>query len=147
MSKELRNKLIEVALEWQNYYGVAPAITSALSEYDAAILIGCPEKDYMAQSRRRTAVRKGFDFIFQDKRYQVKGNRPSGKPGSKVTLVSKPKNYNWDYLIWIFYNTKYEIEEAWIWKMADYMKMFENKKRLAPEDIRRGESLYSPSNQ
>ena len=58
----------------------------------------------------RTAVAKGLDFEWSGCRYQVKANRPSGKPGSRVTLVPKPKNYDWDRLIWILYNVDYEIE-------------------------------------
>ena len=39
----LRNKLIDIALQWQESFGVAPSITSALSEYDAAMLVGMSE--------------------------------------------------------------------------------------------------------
>ena len=35
----LRNKLIDIALQWQESFGVAPSITSALSEYDAAMSV------------------------------------------------------------------------------------------------------------
>ena len=42
----LRDKLVEVALEWQSKFGVAPSITSAVSEYDAAMLVGMSESDY-----------------------------------------------------------------------------------------------------
>lgn len=42
----LRNKLIDIALLWQENFGVAPSITSAISEYDAAMLIGMPENEY-----------------------------------------------------------------------------------------------------
>ena len=38
----LRNKLVNIALDWQENFGVAPSITSAISEYDAAMLIGMP---------------------------------------------------------------------------------------------------------
>ncbi len=36
----LRDQLVNIALKWQNKYGVAPAITSAISEYDAAMAVG-----------------------------------------------------------------------------------------------------------
>ena len=42
----LRDKLVETALEWQKKFGVAPQITSTLSEFDAAILIGMTENEY-----------------------------------------------------------------------------------------------------
>ena len=40
----LRGKLVDIALEWQDRFGVAPSITSAISEYDAAMLIGMVPK-------------------------------------------------------------------------------------------------------
>jgi hypothetical protein len=110
---ELRSRLVEIALRWQNCFGVAPQITSAISELDAAQkLKGMPEEDYCADCRKRTSVTKGYDFRFRDLRYQVKANRPSGKPGSPVTLVAKAHNYDWDKLIWILYDRNYEIQEA-----------------------------------
>jgi len=71
----LRDELVRIALAWQESYGVAPAITSALSEYDAAILIGMPEPEYCLACANATAVRKGFDFAWRGVRYQVKANR------------------------------------------------------------------------
>jgi hypothetical protein len=123
-------------------YGVAPAITSALSEYDAAALVGCPETDYCVGAALRTAVSKGHDFVFTGKRYQVKGNRPSGKAGSPVTLVSKAKNFEWDFLVWVLYDTQYNVVEAWQWEVADYRKRFEFEKRLSPAHMRQGTRLY-----
>ncbi len=37
---KLRDQLVNIALKWQNKYGVAPAITSAIPEYDAAMAVG-----------------------------------------------------------------------------------------------------------
>jgi hypothetical protein len=137
----LRDKLVEIALEWQRKYGVAPSITSTISEYDATKLIGMSDEEYAGQGETRTAVSRGFDFICEGKRYQVKANRPSGKPGSRVTLVGKARNYEWDYLIWILYYKSYEIEEAWLWEVDQYRKKFDLKKRLSPEDMRLGKCL------
>ena len=92
----MRDDLIKISLLWQKQYGVAPNILSAVSEYDAAMMIGMPEDEYSDFMQDKTAVSKGSDFIFNNKRYQVKANRPSGKPGSKVTIVAKAKNYEWD---------------------------------------------------
>jgi hypothetical protein len=100
----LRDRLVAVSLEWQRRYGVAPSITTSISELDAARLVGMPDEDYSRFMQDKTAVAKGLDFEWSGCRYQVKANRPSGKPGSKVTLVPKPKNYDWDRLIWILYN-------------------------------------------
>ena len=69
------------------------------------------------------------------------GYRPSGKPGSKVSLVPKATNYEWDQLIWILYNKEYEIQEAWLWEREAYREVFEAKKRLSPADYRMGRSL------
>ena len=100
----LRNKLIDTALQWQERFGVAPSITSAISEYDAALLVGMTENEYSDYMQDKTAVSKGADFIFNKTRYQVKANRPSGKKGSFVTMVPKATNYEWDKLIWILYD-------------------------------------------
>src|SRR5437588_6282673 len=138
---ELRNKLIHLALQWEQTFGNAPHITAALSELDAALLAGCPIGEYAKCMRGVTAVRRGYDFEFKGKRYQVKANRPSGKPGSFVTLVPKAQNYEWDYLVWILYNPRFEVQEAWLWGVADYRAQFHEKKRLAPADMRRGTRL------
>ena len=62
-------------------------------------------KEYSDYMRDKTAVAKGTDFVYRNIRYQVKANRPSGKKGSKVTMVPKASNYEWDRLIWILYDT------------------------------------------
>lgn len=144
MSSELRKRLVDAALEWQRLYGVAPAITAMLSEYDAAMLVGATEQEYSADAPLRTAVSPGHDFMHAGMRYQVKANRPSGKPGSPVTLVSKAKNFDWDKLIWILYNPGYEMVEAWIWDVEKYRADFESKDRLAPSNMRNGKRLFPP---
>ena len=59
----LRNNLVDVALQWQEKYGVAPSITSAVSEYDAAMLVGMKENEYSEYMKDKTAVSKGADFV------------------------------------------------------------------------------------
>ncbi len=137
----LKEQLISTALEWQQRFGVAPAITSALSEYDAAMLVNCPEEDYSRYMQNKTAVSRGPDFIHNGKRYQIKATRPSGKPGSTVTKVPKAKNYEWDYLIWINYSTKYEVIEAWQWPVAEYRNKFHKVERISPSDMRNGTKI------
>ena len=139
---KLRDKLADIALKWQASFGVAPSITSSISEYDAAMLVGMSEKEYSDYMRDKTAVAKGTDFVYRNIRYQVKANRPSGKKGSKVTMVPKASNYEWDRLIWILYDKNYVMQEAWEWHVEDYKMAFENKKRLSPEDYRKGHCLY-----
>lgn len=138
---EIRQQLVSTALEWQKRFGVAPAITSALSEYDAALLVGCSEDDYSRYMQDKTAVAKGADFTHDGMRYQVKACRPSGKPGSLVTWVPKANNYDWDYVIWIHYTTGYEIREAWLWHVDDYRAAFDSVSRLSPEHMRQGRRL------
>ena len=137
----LRDKLVDLALAWERAFGNAPHITAALSEFDAAQLVGCSIDEYSACMQTTTAVQRGFDFQFEGKRYQVKANRPSGKPGSFVTLVAKARNFHWDFLIWILYNKQYEMEEAWRWEAATYREAFEFVERLSPADYRRGTQL------
>ena len=138
----LRKRLVEVALEWQEKYGVSPSITSSLSEYDAAMLVGMTESEYSEYMKPKTAVSKGTDFMFNGIRYQVKANRPSGKPGSYVTMVPKATNYEWDKLIWILYDKNYIMQEAWEWNVKDYIIAFDNVKRLSPAHYRKGKCLY-----
>ena len=105
----LRSNLVSAALEWERTFGNAPHITGAVSELDAALLVGASMSDYAASMQGVTAVQRGYDFIHKNARYQVKANRPSGKPGSAVTLVAKAKNYEWDFLIWILYDRLYVV--------------------------------------
>jgi len=140
--------LVDIALQWQECFGVAPAITSVISELDAARLVGMLDEEYCVGGADRTSVTKGYDFKFRDCRYQVKANRPSGKPGSPVTLVARAHNYDWDKLIWILYDRKYELQEAWEWNVGDYRKAFESRSRLGPRDMRGagGHRLFSNPN-
>ncbi len=142
MIEQLRDKLVEIALRWQERYGVAPSITSTISEYDAAMLIGMSENEYSDYMRDKTAVNKGNDFVFNNTRYQVKANRPSGKKGSYVTMVPKAANYEWDRLIWILYDKNYVIQEAWEWGVEEYKDAFDAIKRLSPNHYRKGRCLY-----
>lgn len=137
----LRTRLVDIALEWQERYGVSPQVTSSISELDASQLLQIPAQTFAKITKDRSAVTKGFDFIWEDVRYQVKVNRPSGRPGSKVTLVPKARNYEWDKLIWILYNRHFDIEEAWIWDVGPYRQRFDAKKRLSPDDYRKGKEL------
>ena len=142
MTEQLRNKLVDIALQWQERYGVAPSITSTISEYDAAMLVGMSENDYSAYMKDKTAVNKGSDFVFNNTKYQVKANRPSGKKGSFVTMVPKAANYEWDRLIWILYDKNYVIQEAWEWGVEEYKDAFDAIKRLSPDHYRKGRCLY-----
>ena len=87
-AKQLRRQLVKAALKWESYFGVGPSITSAISEIDAARLVGMKENDYCEGGKSRTAITKDIDFVFKRSRYQVIANRPSGKKWSKVKLVS-----------------------------------------------------------
>ena len=138
---ELREQLIRAALAWERAYGNAPQITTVLSEYDAALLVGCPTESYSRAMQGMSAVQKGHDFVFNGARYQVKGNRPSGKRGSFVTWVPKATNYHWDFLVWILYNSQYQIQEAWLWDVAAYVHAFDSVKRLSPTHLRQGKQL------
>ncbi|MCZ6610387.1 MAG: hypothetical protein O7A66_10335, partial [Alphaproteobacteria bacterium] len=69
--EQLREALVAVALEWERRYGVAPAITSAISEHDAALLVGHTPASFQAQTEGRTAVTRGSDFTHDGLRYQV----------------------------------------------------------------------------
>ncbi len=134
--QSLRNQLIQVALEWERFFGNAPAITSVISEYDAAHLLGINDQMYSQIMQNSTSVQKGHDFIYNNIKYQVKGTRSSGKSGSKITKVPKAKNYEWDYLIWISYTPDFSISEAWMWEVAMYKIQFEHLDRISPTQMR-----------
>jgi len=138
MSITLRQKLVQLALEWQREYGVAPHITSAISEYDAAKIVGMSDEQYSNYMQDKTAVSKGYDFICEGVRYQIKAHRPSGKRGSIITNAGKVRNYEWDRLIWIRYDSEYEIQEAWSWDCDKYTIEFDSVNRISPEDMRKG---------
>jgi len=137
----LRQTLVDTALAWQQQYGVAPAVTSAVSELDAAQLVGMSDGECSDYMQDKTAVARGHDFIYQGIRYQIKAHRPSGKPGSRITNAGKASNYEWDVLIWIRYNEKFEIEEAWAWGRDDYIAAFDQQKRISPEDMRQSKRV------
>jgi hypothetical protein len=138
---QLRDLLVKVSLEWEKRFVNAPRATSALAEYEAAKLKGTSLRSGEGHDASDTAVTKGMDFRHRNKGYQVKGNRPSGKKGSRVTLVNKARNYNWDYLIWVLFDQNYVIQEAWQHSKDSYRKRFGNKKRLSPDDMRLGRRL------
>ena len=138
----LRDDLVKISLEWQEKFGVSPQITSTISEYDAAMLVGMSENEYSNYMKDKTAVSKGSDFVFKNIRYQIKANRPSGKPGSVVTMVPKASNYEWDKLIWILYDKNYEMQEAWEWDVDKYKTNFDSIKRLSPDHYRKGKCLF-----
>ena len=140
-TEKLCDRLVAVTLEWERVFGVAPSITSAVSEYDAAYLVGHTDESYGKACVGRTAVTRGCDFILNGVRYQVKANRPSGKPGSFVMLVGKASNYEWDRLIWILYDRYFVIQEAWEWDVHNYWSEFHERNRLAPADMRKGKHL------
>jgi hypothetical protein len=140
--EHLRDQLVAVALEWERAFGVAPQITNAISEYDAARLVGHSDSSFGADCVGRTAVTRGADFTCAGLRYQVKANRPSGKPGSPVTKVGQASNYEWDRLIWMLYDRYYVLQEAWEWDVATYQATFDGRTRLSPADMRLGRQLY-----
>jgi hypothetical protein len=139
---KLRDLLVQISLEWERRFAVAPQITASVAEYDAAKLVGTSLKVGKGRKESDTAVTKGVDFRKDNIFYQVKSNRPSGKLGSKVTLVGKATNFDWHKLVWILYDRGYNIEEAWEFACNKYRELFESKKRISPEDMRKGTKLY-----
>jgi hypothetical protein len=142
---QLRAHLIEVTLEWERTFGVAPQITSAISEYDAARLVGHSDTSFSRDCVGRTAVSRGTDFSHGGLRYQVKANRPSGKPGSPVTKVAKASNYDWDRLLWLLYDRHYVLQEAWEWEREAYRSAFDAQLHVRPPDMRRGRRVFPPA--
>ena len=134
--------ILIVATAKLQIFGDLPKGLSPFLQAQLNFLSDTNNSEYM---KDKTAVSKGADFVYKNTRYQVKANRPSGKKGSRVTMVPKASNYEWDKLIWILYDKEYEIQEAWEWSVQDYKLDFDNKKRLSPDDYRKGKCLYQPA--
>lgn len=142
MTSALRDQLVATALEWQRTYGVAPAITATVSEYDAARLVGVPETQIATAIGDASAVRKGFDFTWDGLRYQVKANRPSGRRGSPVTKCAKASNYDFDVLLWLLYDQLYVLQEAWRWDVESYRVICGPLIHVRPQHMRQGTRVF-----
>jgi hypothetical protein len=143
MAKSLRERLVKTTLEWKEKYGVAPPITPTISEYDATRLVGMSEEEYTARERSRTTTLREFNFIYGEKRYRVQGRRRDRlreRPES-IVIHRKPTNYDWDYIIWIFYSKSYVIEEAWLWGVVSYKEYFDQNDKMSLSDMRLGKYL------
>ena len=144
----MREKLVEISLQWQEEFGVAPSITTAVSELDAAMLVGKDPASLRADGLLRTAVTKDVDFIHNGLRYQVTANRPSGKTGSPVTLVGlkteEKRAFGWDRLIWILYDRHYVLREAREFTAEDYRTKFGHLTRLSPTHMQQGRLIAGP---
>ena len=157
----LREKLIDIALKWEEEYYVAPSITCAISEYDAkkaAVkqLKKEKKKVNVIEEQNKTAVTRGHDFILEVEghqvKYQVKGSRPSDN-NKKVTKVSPARVDNskhWDILIWVLYDQNYTIQKIVSWTYKKYKKKFKDKiennriiKRISNKEMLEGEIMYS----
>ena len=55
---QLRVRLVSIALEWERAFGVAPQITSAISEYDTARLLGHTDESFSNDCVGRTTSLK-----------------------------------------------------------------------------------------
>jgi hypothetical protein len=137
---------VELVLQWEDRFGVAPRITDAISEFDAAMLVGMSEEEYCADGKLRTAVTRGKDFTFDGVRYQITANRPSGKKGSAVSWVRLKKEtkrqFEWDKLVWLLYDRHYVLQEAWEFDVDDYRSRFATTTRLSPDHMRQGRCVY-----
>lgn len=140
-TNELRNRLVSVALEWERIFGVEPLILSAVSEYDAARLVGHTDESYREDRVRRSIASYGTDFTFKGLRYHVKANQMRGGSASSVSRVSEARNYHWDRLVWILYDHDFTIQEAWEWEVAEYRAEFEGRSPLSVNNMRQGKRL------
>ena len=76
---DLREELVSTALEWESAFGVMPAITSAVSEFDAAMLVGHTPESYSLDMRGSTAVTRGLD---SSTTVCATRSRPTARPAS-----------------------------------------------------------------
>jgi hypothetical protein len=62
----LRDRLVQTALEWEKRFGFFPGqagITTAVSEYDSAMMLGHDEAGYISSVEGRSSVGRGHDFM------------------------------------------------------------------------------------
>jgi hypothetical protein len=141
----IRDQLVQTVLKWEEKFGFFPGqagVTAAVSEYDAATILGLNETEYVMAVKDRSAVGPGYDFMFKKRRVQVKANRPSGREGSAVWNAGpKVKTAHWDILIYILYDKNYVIQEAYQFTPDAYDKLFANKEKLRLCDMRKGDKL------
>jgi hypothetical protein len=145
MSVSIRDELVQIALKWEEEFGFFPGqagITTAVSEFDAAMTLGCSEIDYAKSIKGRSPVGRGHDFVFNGVKVQVKANRPSGKPGSAVWNAGpKVDSTGWEMLIYVLYDKDYVIKECYQFDRDLYDRLFSGKKSLRLEDMRKGNKL------
>ncbi len=137
----MRDQLVKIALQWEERFGFFPGqagITATVSEYDAAMMLGLSETGYINSVKGRSSVSRGHDFVFENKKIQVKANRPSGLPSSNVwNAGKKTKKIGWDILIYILYDKDYVMREAYKFDRNLYERMFSNKESLRLEDMKK----------
>ena len=61
-----------------------------------------------------------------------------------MTIVAKVKKFEWDLLVWVLYDTQYNVVEAWQWDVTEYRTRFELETRLSPAHMRQGMRLHTP---
>ena len=141
----IRDQLVQLVLEWEERFGFFPGqagITAAVSEYDAAMMLGHNEAEYIISVAGRSPVGCGHDFVFKNKKIQVKANRPGGRSGDTVWNAGpKMITGGCDILIYLLYNKDYVVQEAYQFDCNEYEEMFSNKKSLRLEDMRKGKRL------
>ena len=129
--EELREELINIALTCQKNIGNAPSITGFIAELDAAKVVGVSYEDYCKEMHDTSAVKRGYDFTFKNKCYQVKACRPSGRDGSEITRIPSVKNYEWDILVWIKYDEYFNINEIWQIEIDEFLRHFDGRRNIS----------------
>ena len=131
-----REQLISQSLAWESAFGKSPSITGELGEIDAIFSLGFLTPETLRKRRSASAVKSKSDFEVNGLRYQVKANRPSGRPGSKVTKIGVPKPDGWDELLWVLYNKDYRVQEFWKIDHRTFWQALGGNKHLRPKIIR-----------
>lgn len=140
--EHLYNDLINISLKWEKEYGIVPKILPEILKYDAVIYIDYDLDAYAKQIKTRKTNPSGYDILFKGKKYLVKGGRRIGENISTISPMDKPKNKNWDYLIWILYDQEFKVLEVWQWENKVFYKKFQNKTRITADKMRTGKYLY-----
>ncbi|MBF0438501.1 MAG: hypothetical protein HQL93_05195 [Magnetococcales bacterium] len=134
-SSPTRDTLVAAALEWQDRYRVSPINLSVIAALDAALLIGMSEEHYSLHMRNKKFMEsKDINFFFEKKSFIVKASR-------QAALVPKAQHLEWDEIVFILYDARYDILGAWQMSREAYMTQCYHKERLSVEDYKTGQKL------
>ena len=139
----LRTTLVALVPEWEKRYGVAPFITAAVSEYDAARLVGHTPETFFAGLRGSHGSYSRHGLLLQ--RSSVSDQSLSAQRKTRFVhyLGAKSNELRMGSTGLASVCGEFQLLEAWEWYVADYQSSFDTIKRLSPAHMRTGRRLHA----